>query len=61
MINALDLETTGLDRTQSEILEVALVKIDEKTFKVIDTYQSLLKPSWPIPDIVSNITWIFDM
>jgi len=60
MIIALDLETTWLDRTQSEIIEVALVKIDEKTFKVIDSYQSLVKPSRPIPEIVSNITNIFD-
>ena len=60
MIIALDLETTWLDRTQSEIIEVALVKIDEKTFKVIDSYQSLVKPSTPIPEIVSNITNIFD-
>ncbi len=60
MIIALDLETTWLDRTQSDILEVALVKIDEKTFKVIDSYQSLVRPEAPIPEMVSNITHIFD-
>jgi len=60
MIIALDLETTWLDKTQSEIIEVALVKIDEQTFEVIETYQSLVRPSTPIPEISSNITWIFD-
>lgn len=60
MIIALDLETTWLDKTQSEIIEVALVKIDEKTFEVIEQYQSLVHPSEPIPEIISNITGIFD-
>ncbi len=60
MIIALDLETTGLDKKKDKIIEVALVKIDEKTFDIIDTYSSLINPWIPIPDIISNITNIKD-
>jgi DNA polymerase III epsilon subunit-like protein len=60
MIVALDLETTGLDNTKDNILEVALVKFDELTFEIIDTYSSLIHPEVEIPSLISNITNIFD-
>lgn len=60
MIIALDLETTGIDPKNDKILEVALVKFDETTFEIIDTFSTLINPWIPIPEIISNITNIFD-
>ncbi|MCD5380764.1 DEAD/DEAH box helicase [Candidatus Gracilibacteria bacterium] len=58
MIIALDLETTGLDNSVDSILEVALVKFDAKTFKVIDTFSTLVNPEVEIPELITNITSI---
>jgi DNA polymerase III epsilon subunit-like protein len=44
MIICLDLETTGLDKYNDSIIEVAMIKFDEKTFKVVDTFSSLVNP-----------------
>lgn len=60
MIVCFDLETTGLDRYNDKIIEVAMIKFDEKTFKVIDKYTSFIDPEIEIPEIISNITNIFD-
>ena len=60
MIVAIDLETTGLDPTNDSIIEVALVKFDEKTFEVVDKYSSLVNPQIEIPELVTNITNISD-
>ncbi|MDP2090423.1 MAG: helicase C-terminal domain-containing protein [Candidatus Gracilibacteria bacterium] len=60
MIICLDLETTGLDKYNDRIIEIALVKFDERTFEVIDTFSSLVSPGIPIPDVISNITNIYD-
>ncbi len=60
MIICFDLETTGLDKYNDKIIEVAMVKFDEKTFKVVDTFNSLVNPWIAIPDLISNITNIFD-
>ena len=60
MIIALDLETTGIDSKNDKILEVALIKFDENTFEIVDTYSTLINPGIPIPEIISNITNIFD-
>lgn len=60
MIIALDLETTGIDPKNDKILEVALIKFDENTFEILDTYSTLVHPGIPIPEIISNITNIFD-
>lgn len=60
MIVALDLETTWLDKEKDKIIEVALVKFDENTFEIIETFSTLINPLIPIPEVISNITNIFD-
>ena len=55
---ALDLETTDLSPTRGDIIEVAAAIFKDN--KVIDTYQSLAKPSGKIPKVVSAITGITD-
>lgn len=60
MIIALDLETTGVDTKNDKILELALVKFDENTFEIIETFSTLINPWILIPEVISNITNIFD-
>ncbi|MDD3793273.1 MAG: helicase C-terminal domain-containing protein [Candidatus Gracilibacteria bacterium] len=60
MIVCFDLETTGLDKYNDKIIEIAMIKFDENTFEIIDTYSSFVDPEREIPDIISNITNIFD-
>ena len=60
MIVCFDLETTGLDRYNDKIIEIAMVKFDEKTLEVVDRYSTFIDPEIEIPEIISNITNIFD-
>jgi DNA polymerase III alpha subunit (gram-positive type) len=60
MIVCFDLETTGLDKYNDKIIEIAMIKFDENTFDVVDTYSSFIDPMMTIPEIISNITNIFD-
>lgn len=60
MIVCFDLETTGLDKYNDKIIEISMIKFDENTFEVIDTYSSFIDPWVSIPEIISNITNIFD-
>ena len=60
MIIAIDLETTGLDKYKDKIIEIALVKFDEKNFKIVETFSTFINPKINIPDLISNITNIFD-
>ena len=49
---SLDLETTGLDPVNDEIIEIGAVKFDING--VIDTYHSMAKPSRPVPASTST-------
>jgi DNA polymerase III subunit epsilon len=39
-----DIETTGLDASVHEIVELALLVVDQTTFRVLDQYQVKIKP-----------------
>lgn len=56
MIVCFDLETTWLDKNNDKIIEVSMVKFDEKTFEVIDSYNTFVNPEIDIPEIIYNIT-----
>jgi len=53
-----DIETTGLNRTQDRIIEIAAVRFDGNT--ILDTYQTLINPQLPISGFIRNFTWISD-
>lgn len=61
MIICFDLETTWLDKMNDKIIEIAMIKFDENTFEVIDTYTSFVNPKIEIPEIITNITNITDI
>lgn len=52
----LDLETTGLDSSRELIIEYAAVKV--RGGKVVDTFQTLCDPGFPIPPQIEMITGI---
>jgi DNA polymerase III epsilon subunit family exonuclease len=52
-----DLETTGLDSTKHEIIEIAAIRVNRDSEKH-DTIQSLVKPSKKIPKKIVEITGI---
>ncbi|MBP9884769.1 MAG: 3'-5' exonuclease [Leptospiraceae bacterium] len=54
---ALDLETSGLDPNENEILEIAAIRFDRD--KILNTYNFLVKPNKPIQpnaQIINGIT-----
>jgi DNA polymerase-3 subunit alpha (Gram-positive type) len=60
MIVSFDLETTGLDKFHDKIIEIAMIKFSEETFEIIETYSCFIDPEIPIPEVISNITSIFE-
>lgn len=52
----IDLETTGLDPKNELIIEYAAVKVRKN--KVVDTFQSLCDPGFPISPFIEAITGI---
>lgn len=60
MFVVLDLETTGLSSQEDTIIEIALVKIDRNTFEEVDRFSSFVQPGRDIPQIISQITNIFN-
>jgi DNA polymerase-3 subunit epsilon len=53
----LDLETTGLDPTRHEIIEIAAIRY-RKGSTTQDTLQALVKPTKKVPDNIAKITGI---
>jgi DNA polymerase-3 subunit alpha (Gram-positive type) len=53
---ALDIETTGLDSINNEIIEIGAVKIQGR--RVIDTFHSFVSPVHPIPPHITELTGI---
>lgn len=58
----LDVETTGLDPMQDEIIELAMLKfeygLDGMIFRVLDQFSRLREPSVPIPIEITKLTEI---
>jgi len=52
----LDIETTGLDPTYDEIIELAAVRVRNNA--IDGTFTSLVKPDYPIDDFISELTGI---
>lgn len=57
MFISLDIETTGLSKERDEIIEIGAARYDENGNQV-DTYQTFIKPSQEIPEIITHITGI---
>ena len=53
---AFDLETTGLDRTTDEIIEIGAVRVENGEIK--DVFSTLVKPTRPIPTFITTLTGI---
>lgn len=52
----IDIETTGLYPSKCEIIEVAAVKVRDG--KIVDTYESLIKPSAKVSYLIEKLTGI---
>lgn len=53
---ALDLETTGFEAENDQVIEIAAIKFKGK--EIIGTFETLVNPHFPIPAMVSHITGI---
>lgn len=60
MFIVLDLETTGLSPKEDSIIEYAFIKIDRQSFRECDRLTGFVNPQKPIPELISQITNIFD-
>ena len=54
----LDLETTGLDPSHDQIIEIGAIRFFEG--KVCDKFESLVNPNITIPDFITKLTGITD-
>lgn len=43
-ITVFDLETTGVDRSKDQIIQIACAKIDTETFEILSTFESYVQP-----------------
>jgi predicted DnaQ family exonuclease/DinG family helicase len=53
---ALDLETTGFDPLQDQMIEIAAVRFTED--EILEKYETLVNPGIPVPPIITHITGI---
>jgi len=53
-----DIETTGLDYSKNEIIEIGAVKMKEG--EIVETFSCFVKPKESIPDEIVNLTHITD-
>ena len=60
MFIVLDLETTGLSSRDDSIIEYAFIKIDRQSFREVDRFHGFINPKRSIPELISQITNIFD-
>lgn len=51
-----DIETTGMSYTNSRILEVAAVRVEND--QVVDEFQTLINPGTPVPYYITSLTGI---
>jgi len=60
----LDVETTGLDPTRDEIIELAMISFefaaDGRVFRVLNVFEALREPSMAIPSEITKLTGIDD-
>ncbi|WP_312015712.1 3'-5' exonuclease [Bradyrhizobium liaoningense] len=60
----IDVETTGLNTAQDEVIELAMVKFtylpDDRIAAVTDVFSSFNEPSIPIPEQITELTGITD-
>lgn len=59
----IDLETTSLDTTRNEVLEIAALKFgyaNDRITSVIDTFEAFQQPSAPIDPAITTLTGITD-
>ena len=60
----LDVETTGLDTANDEIIELAMVKFaylpDDRIARITDVFSSFNEPQDPIPAEITDLTGIAD-
>jgi len=54
---AFDIETTGLDTADDEIIEIGIAKLENG--KITAQYRSFVKPSIPIPTDITHLTGIY--
>lgn len=52
----IDLETTGLDPSFDEIIEISALKI--RNNKIIEEYSTLIQPTYEIDEFITNLTGI---
>lgn len=54
----IDLETTGINVNTCEVIEIAAVKV--RNGKIVDTFSSLVKPFFKVPNEITVLTGICD-